>query len=186
MRALIYVLWLCALVLPANAEGTKRAFMTEGSVTLSPTGYIMFCHNYPARCIVPKSEPYSVVMTDALWSFLDDVNHHVNYTVEPVTDQAHWGHEEQWDLPYDGKGDCEDYVLYKQKLLLDAKWPREALLITVVRDKKGEGHAVLVVSTSTGEYVLDNMTEAMLPWYETGYTFVKRQSQTSRISPKEW
>jgi len=27
-------------------------------------------------------------------------------------------------------GDCEDYVLLKRKMLIDAGWPREALLIT--------------------------------------------------------
>jgi predicted transglutaminase-like cysteine proteinase len=39
--------------------------------------------------------------------------------------------------------DCEDYVLLKRRMLMQAGWPREALLVTVVRDKKGDGHAVL-------------------------------------------
>ena len=62
-------------------------------------------------------------------------------------------------LPTDGYGDCEDYVLLKRKMLIDAGWPREALLITVVRDRKGEGHAVLTVKTDKGELVLDNQNE---------------------------
>ncbi len=49
----------------------------------------------------------------------------------------------------DGYGDCEDYALLKRKMLMQAGWPREALLMTVVRDKKGEGHAVLTVKTDT-------------------------------------
>ncbi len=77
-----------------------------------------------------------------------------------------------------GKGDCEDYVLLKRRMLMQAGWPREALLITVVRDKKGDGHAVLTVKTDKGDFILDNQAENVLLWSETGYRFVKRQSQS--------
>ena len=43
--------------------------------------------------------------------------------------------------------------------------------------KKGEGHAVLTVKTDKGEFVLDNQNENVVAWTETGYRFVKRQSQ---------
>ena len=62
-------------------------------------------------------------------------------------------------------------------MLIRAGWPREALLLTVVRDRKDEGHAVLTVKTDRGEFILDNQVEEILPWYETGYRFMKRQSQ---------
>ncbi len=74
-------------------------------------------------------------------------------------------------------------MLLKRKMLMDAGWPREALLITVVRDKKGEGHAVLTVKTDKGEFVLDNQNESIVAWTETGYRFVKRQSQSD---PNVW
>jgi len=48
-------------------------------------------------------------------------------------------------LATDGHGDCEDYALLKRKLLLQAARPRPALLITVARDRNGDGHAVLTV-----------------------------------------
>ena len=111
------------------------------------------------------------------------VNKWVNETVKPITDMDHWGVIEKWSLPTDGYGDCEDYVLLKRKMLIDAGWPREALLITVVRDKKGEGHAVLTVKTDKGEFVLDNQNENVVAWTETGYRFVKRQSQSD---PNVW
>ena len=111
------------------------------------------------------------------------VNKWVNETVKPMTDMDHWGTIEKWSLPTDGYGDCEDYVLLKRKMLIDAGWPREALLITVVRDKKGEGHAVLTVKSDKGEFVLDNQNESVLAWTETGYRFVKRQSQSD---PNVW
>ena len=61
-------------------------------------------------------------------------------------------------------------------MLIQSGWPREVLLVTVVRDKKEEAHAVLTVTTDKGDYVLDNQTQDILLWSETGYRFVKRQS----------
>ena len=90
---------------------------------------------------------------------------------------------EKWSYPDTGKGDCEDYVLLKRRMLMQAGWPREALLITVVRDKKGDGHAVLTVKTDKGDFILDNQEENVLLWSETGYRFVKRQSQSD---PNVW
>jgi len=90
---------------------------------------------------------------------------------------------EKWSYPDDGYGDCEDYVLLKRRLLIAAGWPRSALLITVVRDEKDEGHAVLTVKTDKGELILDNQAEDILPWNQTGYRFVKRQSQSD---PNTW
>jgi len=88
-----------------------------------------------------------------------------------------------WNYPDDGYGDCEDYVLQKRKMLMQAGWPREALLITVVRDKNNDGHAVLTVKSDKGEYVLDNQTDDIVLWSDTGYRFVKRQSQSD---PNQW
>ena len=102
-------------------------------------------------------------MSQTAWRDLVRVNKWVNETIKPITDMDHWGVIEKWSLPTDGYGDCEDYVLLKRKMLIDAGWPREALLITVVRDKKGEGHAVLTVKTDKGEFVLDNQNETSWP-----------------------
>ena len=84
---------------------------------------------------------------------------------------------ERWSYPDDGYGDCEDYALLKRRILIEAGWPREALLLTLVRGADGEGHAVLTVTTDKGDYVLDNMSWDILLWSKIGYRFVKRQSQ---------
>jgi predicted transglutaminase-like cysteine proteinase len=39
--------------------------------------------------------------------------------------------------------------------------------MAVVIDEDGAGQAVLMVRTNRGELVLDNKTEAVLPWSET-------------------
>jgi len=68
-------------------------------------------------------------------------------------------------------------------MLMETGWPREALLITVVRDRQGDGHAVLTVKTDAGEFVLDNQNEDIVLWSQTGYRFIKRQSQSD---PNVW
>ena len=123
------------------------------------------------------------MLTAKAFKDLVSVNRYVNESVKPMTDLEHWGTIEKWSYPDDGYGDCEDYVLLKRRLLIQAGWPREALLITVVRDRRDEGHAVLTVKTDRGEFILDNQVEGILPWFETGYRFVKRQSQKD---PNVW
>ncbi len=117
------------------------------------------------------------------WKDLQRINLWVNTHVKPMTDMDHWGVVERWNYPDDGYGDCEDYALEKRKLLMQAGWPREALLMTVVRDHNGNGHAVLTVKSDRGEYILDNQENEIVAWNKTGYRFVKRQSQSD---PNVW
>ena len=95
----------------------------------------------------------------------------------------HWGVVDRWDLPLDGYGDCEDYVLMKRRLLIAEGLPLQALLVTIVKDENGEGHAVLTVITDRGDFVLDNMHNSVKPWNALPYRYVKRQSQ---FDPDIW
>jgi predicted transglutaminase-like cysteine proteinase len=54
--------------------------------------------------------------------------------------------------------------------------PAKALRLAVVKTPSGIGHLVLVVATSKGDVVLDNLTGAILPWQQTGYQWLKIQS----------
>ena len=72
-----------------------------------------------------------------------------------------------------------DIALLKRRILIREGFPRQALLMTVVRDETGAGHAVITVVTDRGDYVLDSKTSQILPWSATGYGFVKRQSQAN-------
>ena len=90
-----------------------------------------------------------------------------------------WGKEEVWSYPDSGYGDCEDYVLEKRRRLMQAGVPAGDLLVTVVRQPNGDGHAVLTVRTGMGEFILDNLEPRVLSWTETPYTYLKRQSQTN-------
>jgi predicted transglutaminase-like cysteine proteinase len=167
----------------AYAGNERVQYASLGDTARAPIGWVDFCTDSPGECRGNATQPRDIVMTQTAWRDLLRVNHWVNDNVKPMTDMEHWGVVEKWSLPTDGYGDCEDYVLLKRKMLIDAGWPREALLITVVRDKKGEGHAVLTVKSNKGEFILDNQNEEVVAWTETGYRFVKRQSQSD---PNVW
>jgi predicted transglutaminase-like cysteine proteinase len=166
--------------LPAALRPT---FVSVGRNTNAPIGWVEFCIEHKRECRTRSSTPRDVVLTPKAWSDMVKVNRWANHSIKPVTDMEHWGVVERWGYPNDGYGDCEDYVLLKRRMLMRAGWPREALLITVVRDKHNEGHAVLTVKTNRGEFVLDNQEDRILPWNKTGYVFVKRQSQSN---PNTW
>lgn len=129
---------------------------------------------------MPAGAPRDVVLSSKAWADLVRINKWVNEHIKPITDLEHYGVVEKWTYPDDGSGDCEDYVLLKRRLLITAGWPREALLITVVREKNGDGHAVLTVRTDKGDFILDNQNASILLWSETSYRFVKRQSQSNQ------
>ncbi|HZD91622.1 MAG TPA: transglutaminase-like cysteine peptidase [Pseudolabrys sp.] len=166
--------------LPAGLQPT---YISIGNRTNAPIGWIDFCIEYKPECNTRPSTPRDVVLTSKAWADMVKVDLWVNRTIKPMTDMEHWGVVERWNYPSDGYGDCEDYVLLKRRMLMRAGWPREALLITVVRDQHNEGHAVLTVKTNRGEFILDNQTDRVLAWNKTGYTFIKRQSQSD---PNEW
>jgi predicted transglutaminase-like cysteine proteinase len=163
---------------PAEAATDQPIHVSVGDTARPPIGWVEFCNEHPKDCTAQPSPPRDVVLTPKAWRDLVRINAWVNDTITPVTDLEHWGVVERWSFPDDGKGDCEDYVLLKRRMLMQAGWPREALLITVVRDAKGEGHAVLTVRTDRGDFILDNQAEDILLWSDTDYRFVKRQSQS--------
>jgi predicted transglutaminase-like cysteine proteinase len=167
----------------ANAASEAPPFMVVGASARPPIGWTEFCSEYAPECETKPVAARDVALTAKGWKDLLRINKWVNETIKPITDLEHWGVVERWNYPDDGYGDCEDYVLLKRRMLIQAGWPRQALLITVVRDKHGDGHAVLTVKTDKGELILDNQNEEILLWSETGYRFVKRQSQND---PNVW
>jgi predicted transglutaminase-like cysteine proteinase len=167
----------------SSSVDERSVYAVVGEPTRPPIGWVEFCIEYKPECATQPSAARDVVLTQKAWADIVKVNAWVNQAIKPVTDIEHWGVIERWNYPDDGYGDCEDYVLLKRRMLMQAGWPREALLVTVVRDKKGDGHAVLTVKTDHGEFVLDNQEPQVLPWNKTGYRFVKRQSQSD---PNLW
>ncbi len=161
----------------AASAGSRPLFVSLGDTSRPPIGWTEFCVDNPRECNTAPSAPRDVVLTTKAWKDLARINKWVNDSIKPITDLDQWGVVEKWSYPDTGRGDCEDYVLLKRHMLIKAGWPREALLITVVRERNGDGHAVLTVKTDKGEFILDNQHPDILLWSDTNYRFVKRQSQ---------
>ncbi len=168
----------------SEAALPKASYAAVGASTSVPYGWVDFCGRRPEECSLGRLKPLDVRLTKAAWGALNRINNRVNAAIEPMTNLAHWGTMlDHWDYPVDGKGDCKVYALYKRKLLIEAGFPRQALLMTVVKDLEGEGHAILTVKTDRGEFVLDNLVDDIRPWNATGYTYLKRQAQ---YDPNVW
>ena len=164
---------------PSAANSLQSTPAPTGKETSIPYGWVDFCQRYRGECEGPELAPTDINLTPKVMKEIERVNQWVNSNVTPMSDMEHWGVIDQWDYPTDGKGDCEDYALLKRKLLIEEGLPRQALLMTVVKDLNNDGHAVLMVKTNKGDFVLDNMRDDVRPWTQTGYRFVKRQSQTN-------
>jgi predicted transglutaminase-like cysteine proteinase len=154
------------------------AFMTTTGKTSQPIGHYEFCQSHVGECTVRSSGSQRVRLTPELWNQLVAVNAEVNLAIKPATDEEIYGRPEVWAYPTT-RGDCEDLVLLKRRDLIEKGWPVSALLITVVRQKNGEGHAVLTVETDRGDLVLDSLQPRVLVWNDTDYQYVKRQSETN-------
>jgi len=150
--------------------------MKTGARTTQPVGHFEFCQDRPGECRVKSPKRAPVALTRRLWSEIIAVNDGVNAEVAPKTDMEMWGREEVWSYP-SGQGDCEDYALEKRRRLMALGVPAGDLLMTVVRQPNGDGHAVLTVRTSLGDFVLDNLEGRVAAWEDTPYTYLKRQSE---------
>jgi predicted transglutaminase-like cysteine proteinase len=170
-------------MLVASAIGTLAAGqacasgpMITGGLTSQPIGHYEFCKANPAECSIRPRDRGPERMSGALWSQLVSVNTAVNAAVKPMNDLEIYGKDEVWAYPDAGVGDCEDYVLEKRRELQQRGFSLSNLLVTVVRKPDGEGHAVLTVRTDKGDFILDNLTNSVRDWSQTGYRFLKRQA----------
>ncbi len=159
-----------------SAVAGQSEFMTTAGYTTQPIGHHWYCQNYSSDCKILSRDTTAPKLTRDRWNELVEINAFSNNTVKPVTDMEAYNTEELWTYPT-SYGDCEDYVLMKRHMLMQRGWPASALLITVVRQANGEGHAVLTVRTDRGDFILDNLETKVKAWNDTPYTYLKRQAE---------
>jgi predicted transglutaminase-like cysteine proteinase len=165
------------LAAPQHASAASP-FMEVTGGTTQPIGHYELCQRLPSECRQLRQGIKPVKLAQDVWARIIEVNAAVNSLVRPVTDMEMWGKEEVWSYP-SNKGDCEDYVLLKRKLLMKSGIAENNLLITVVRQMDGSGHAVLTVRTDRGDFILDNLQGEVKLWSATNYAFLKRQSDAN-------
>lgn len=158
------------------------AFMRVFGSAQPPHGFVRLCEAVPAECRPDHKQDARFDASAERLKELDDVNREINTKIAPATDLEVYGVNEYWTLPQT-KGDCEDYALLKRRTLIEKGWPVSSLLMTVVRDEKGEGHAVLTARTIQGDFILDNKIDEVRVWNQMPYEFVMRQSY---LNPHVW
>ena len=146
------------------------------SASLSPLGFKVFCIRNPQQCVGGGAS--SVKLDDAQMGKLKSVNSAVNRSIRPRNDP---GGKDTWTLN-PASGDCEDYVITKRAKLIKMGFPPSALRIAYAKTRGGVGHAVLIVRTSKGDYVLDSLTNAIKPKAQANLRFVSM----SGANPKTW
>jgi predicted transglutaminase-like cysteine proteinase len=198
-RALVWVFAFGLVAFAAGATGAQPASVqqvrgnfdpppvgaynaTVYGKALLPVGYVDFCGRGESECQFRGGKVESLAITTENWDDLVQINRYVNTKIRPVSDMELYHKPDYWTYPTTA-GDCEDYVLLKKKYLVDLGFNPDQLLITVVLDENREGHAVLTVVTNKGDYVLDNRRMEILRWDQTGYLYLKRQSQPAA---NEW
>ena len=125
-----------------------------------------------------RSDYLRIDMNARTASIIRRANDEVNRIMRGATDWEVYHVADYWNAPplVPGvRGDCEDFALEKRRLLVENGIPPAALSIAVVRTRRGEDHAVLIVSTLQGDYVLDNLEYDVRPWRKAPYTWISRE-----------
>lgn len=160
----------CAIslaVLPAGAaQRPERA--------TAPLGFQIMCLKYPSQC-QGGGQPV-VQLSQSGYSVLRQINTQVNRSIRPRFD----GLGDVW-TPNARTGDCEEYVLAKRAALIGAGFPPSALRIAHVRTRAGQGHAILVLRTTSGDLVLDNLSPSVRRLQQTGYRIVAMSTENPLI-----
>lgn len=94
---------------------------------------------------------------------IDGVNNYMN-SVRYVEDSVGYKKSDYWATPIEflgkGSGDCEDYAIAKYASLRALGFSSDQMRIAIVQDKiKNVPHAILVVYTQDGVFVLDNQNK---------------------------
>ncbi|MBD9374375.1 transglutaminase-like cysteine peptidase [Rhizobium sp. ARZ01] len=174
-----------ALFVSSSAAFTAPASalaMRTGGVTSQPIGHYEFCQTHRSECAAGQRDPGAAKVTSFGWKMIREINDTVNRDITPMTDKELFGADEHWAFP-DLAGDCEDFVLLKRRKLIEQGFAPADLLITVVRKPDGEGHAVLTMRTTEGDFILDNLENEVKRWTETPYRYLKRQAS---FHPGRW
>ncbi len=109
------------------------------------------------------------------------VNSGINQLIAYRKDEVTYGKVDYWATPEETlsrrSGDCEDFAILKMAALLEAGVPATSMSLVVLQDRKRNVfHAVLSVSTSSGTFILDSLSnkvvmDSALPNYVPLYSF---------------
>lgn len=151
--------------------------IVDASPTLAPFQHVRFCLRYPSDCKSDPAESDRIDLNAVSFELMKRINHDVNMSIAPTFKSYGPNLDDGWTIGPD-EGDCNDYAVTKRHELLENGLPAKALRLSVVKTASGIGHLVLVIATTKGDLVMDNLTEVIRPWQSTDYHWLKIQSAT--------
>lgn len=180
--AVAIILGLAITLLPTPADATRDARFLQAKMAIAaPSAAQQLCAKYDWACSTSTGTKAKLTQADV--TVIHRINKSINRQIREVSDRSQYRKTDYWTLPSSLRGDCEDIALLKKKDLIKAGIAPERLLMATVLDRQRRGHAVLILRTSSGDYVLDNMTNRIKPWSDTGYTFLRMQNPKA---PRKW
>lgn len=169
-------IFVSAMVMGSSIAAQAGAIRT-GAVTSQPAGHHDYCNRGGSHCGSHR-DAGPAKMTTSKWATLKSVNASVNRSIKPMSDMQSRGVAEYWSNG--GRtGDCEDYALKKRSILLSKGFKPSQLPLVKTRLPNGEAHIVLVVRTTQGDFVMDNLRNDVRSYTKTGYRFLKMQSASN-------
>jgi predicted transglutaminase-like cysteine proteinase len=155
--------------LAINQGGTSWSYeYTDEAIS----GWENFAERYSDFALVTNTSDTDIAYSSSLMADIDNINKQVNRTCNYMKDTG-----DQWNIMSDyGSGDCEDFALTKAKRLLDLGYPASALHLEIGYAQNGQGHAWLVVQTTSGDYILDVNYQS--PMQSGSVPFTDRRRQT--------
>jgi predicted transglutaminase-like cysteine proteinase len=181
-RSSLILLTAFAMVWPLGGAGARTLIPFESGPTLAPFQHVRFCLRYPGDCRSNSLESDRIDLTSDRLELLKRVNHRVNVSIVSRSKAYGSSLEDMWTIAPD-QGDCNDYAVTKRHELLKSGLPSSALRLSVIKTAAGIGHLVLVVVTTKGDLVMDNLGDAIQPWQNTDYQWLKIQSARN---PRYW
>ena len=162
----------CALLLSLSATPwAQGADLPAPAVT--PLAMQFFCSTTPAECRAARDTVAE--WTPQLAALLSEVNARVNRDISPRADP-----QGAWEIS-PAFGDCNDYALTKRSRLIRLGVPAGSLRIAITT-RNGAPHSILVVKTSAGDVVLDNLSRDTKTLRQSGYAI----TMISTANPLRW
>jgi predicted transglutaminase-like cysteine proteinase len=142
---------------------------------LSPSLLALSYFVSKTRSSVRSSGPqHKKSRTPDLWSDLVSVQRDVNQKFKPTRETRF-----AWDYSVDGTGNCVQFALEKRRALIRRGWPAGALQLATAVTPGDVGHLVLVIDTTEGDWVLDNLRADVVRWEGLHYRWIARQQGPS-------
>jgi predicted transglutaminase-like cysteine proteinase len=153
-------------------------WMAAGGPVVAPSGFQSYC-SAGHRNGCASAQPTEARVNEPLLRKLAAFNGAMNRDIEYRSDADNYRVRDRWTAART-TGDCEDIALAKREALVAAGWPAGSLWLAM-GDMPGMGlHAVLIIRTDAGDFVLDSLDDRVGLWHESQMRWLVREMPGDR------